>query len=110
MAKVVLCIGHDLLEDPHTAVIEKHIKALDSKARFVRLDPMCDSNFIEINTRGKTSENTTPSCLVIVDGERIPAESITTVWFCWNLAGYKGDSLRGKLKWTNFPHLLCFKL
>ena len=100
MAKVILAIGHDLLEDPHVAVIEKHMKAMDSMARLVRLDPMCDSNFIEINTRGNTSENTTstPRCFVIVGGERIPAESITTVWFLWHLVGSKGDSLRGELK------------
>ena len=103
MAKIILCLGNEISEDPHIDKIEKLVKALDSDAKVVRLDPVIDSNFIEVNI-ANTSKKTPPSCFVIVAGERIPAESITTVWFLWHLVGSKGDSLRGELKWTNFPH------
>jgi len=43
---------------------------------------MLDGHFVEI-TAGNVSHST-PSCLFVVDGERIPADSITAVWYLWN--------------------------
>ena len=82
MANIILCIGNELSEDPHVFDVERKIKALDSEARLVSFAPMQDGHFIEI-TAGNISENT-PSCIFVVDGERIPAESITAVWWLWN--------------------------
>lgn len=81
MGKIILCIGNSVSYDCHIDSIEKHVKALDSEAKLVRLDVEVDSNFIEINTGGNPEKAT--SCFVIVDGERIPSESITSVWYFW---------------------------
>ena len=95
MAKIILCLGNEISEDPHIDKIEKLVKALDSDAKVVRLDPVIDSNFIEVNI-ANTSKKTPPSCFVIVDGERIPAESITSVWYCWNPVGQRAETLQGR--------------
>ncbi|KAK2572811.1 hypothetical protein P5673_001800 [Acropora cervicornis] len=81
MGKIILCIGNSVSYDCHIDSIEKHVKALDSEAKLVRLDIEVDSNFIQINTGGNPEKAT--SCFVIVDGERIPSESITSVWYFW---------------------------
>lgn len=100
MAKIILCLANEISDDPHINAIEKHVKALDSEARVVRLDPVSDSNFIEVNI-ANTSKKTPPSCFVIVDGERISAESITSVWYGWNPVGQRADTLQGRFLGIN---------
>ena len=88
MANIILCIGS--VEDPHIQEVDKHVKLLDSKARMVLFNPLCGGHYIEI-TAGNTSE-LSPSCVVIVDGgERIPAESISSVWYRWKPAVLSAD-------------------
>ena len=87
MANVILCIGS--AEDPHIQVVEKNVKSLDNEARVVLFNPLCGDHFIEI-TVGNTSEDSS-SCLIVVDGERIPAESIKSVWYRWKPAVLSSD-------------------
>lgn len=82
MANTILCIGS--AEDPHIQEVDKHVKSLDSEARVVLFNPLIGNHFIEITT-GKISEHTT-GCVVVVDGERIPGESIGSVWYRWKPA------------------------
>lgn len=93
MGKIILCVGNKLTDDPHVHFVAEKVKALDSEARVVLLDADLDSNHIEINT-GRTSKDAT-SVFVIVDGERIPAESITTVWYAWNPHPPETSNLQG---------------
>ena len=93
MGKIILCIGNSVSYDCHIDSIEKHVKALDSEAKLLRLDVEVDSNFIEINTGGNPEKAT--SCFVIVDGERIPSESITSVWYFWMPCYPETDNLLG---------------
>ena len=87
MANTILCIGS--AEDPHIQVVGKHVKELDSEARLVLFNPLCGSHFIEI-TAGNLSE-LSPSCTIVVDGERITAESIKSVWYRWKPAVLSAD-------------------
>jgi len=92
MANIILCIGKP--GGPHTREVEKQVKSLDSAARLVHFYPLCGKHFIEI-TAGKISEHS-PSCLVVVDGERIPAESIKSVCYRWGPElPSKDDDLQG---------------
>jgi len=81
MKKTILCIRTADFEDPHVEEVGKHIKALDSEARLVTFVPLQDGHFIEITT-GNVFEPD-PTCLFVVDGKRIPAKSITSVWYRW---------------------------
>ena len=93
MANIILCIGKP--GGPHTREVEKQVKSLDSAARLVHFYPLCGKHFIEI-TAGKISEHS-PSCLVVVDGERIPAESIKSVCYRWGPElPSKDDDLQGE--------------
>lgn len=87
MANTILCIGS--AEDPHVQEVDKHVKAMDSKSRVVLFNPLCGSHFIEI-TAGNLSE-LHPSCTVVVDGERIAADSIGSVWYRWKPAVLSAD-------------------
>lgn len=53
-------------------------KSLDSEARVLLFDPLCGDHYIEIST-SKLSH----SCLIAVEGERIAAESIRSIWNRW---------------------------
>ena len=80
MAKTILCIrslDDDL--DPHIQAVLEQVKLLDNEAKFVCLNPYSRGHYIEI-TAGKDSE-LSPSCVIVVDGDRIPAQSITSVWY-----------------------------
>ena len=87
MANTILCIGS--AEDPHIQEVDKHVKAMDSEARVVLFNPLCGSHFIEISA-GNLSEQS-PSCTIVVDGERITAESIRSVWYRWKPAVLSAD-------------------
>ena len=92
MANTILIIG--LLGDPHIDEIEKQITALDCKATVVLFNPFLDGHFIEINA-GNVSELSS-SCLFVVDGQRIAAKSIKSVWY--NLKPRMPDEdLQGKV-------------
>lgn len=104
MGKIILCIGNAVSYDCHIDRIEKHVKALDSEAKLVRLDVEVDSNFIEINTGGNPEKAT--SCFVIADGERIPSESITSVWYCWIPYYPETDDLQGKFVFYSYCRFL----
>ena len=94
MANTILCIGS--AEDPHIQEVDKHVKSLDSEARVVLFNPLIGSHFIEITT-GNISEHTT-GCVVVVDGERIPAESIRSVWYRWKPAVLSAnEDLQGRV-------------
>ena len=94
MANTILCIGS--AEDPHIQEVDKHVKSLDSAARVVLFNPLIGSHFIEITT-GNISEYTT-GCVVIVDDERIPAESIRSVWYRWKPAVLSAnEDLQGRV-------------
>ena len=82
MANTILCIGS--AEDPHIQEVDKHVKAMDSKARVVLFNPLCGRHFIEI-TAGNRSEPYS-SCTVVVDGDRIAADAIRSVWYRWKPA------------------------
>ena len=76
MVNTVLCVGHP--KNPHIQEVVKEIKALDSEAKVMIFNHEDgDSNLIEL-TGGNLPE---PGCVLIANGERIPAESITSVWF-----------------------------
>ena len=87
MANTILCIGS--AEDPHIQEVDKHVKAMDNKARVVLLNPLCGSHFIEI-TVGNHSELCS-NCTVVVDGERIAADAIRSVWYRWKPAVVSAD-------------------
>ena len=92
MANTILIIG--LLGDPHIDEVEKQITALDCKATVVLFNPFLDGHFIEINA-GNVSELSS-SCLFVVDGQRIAANSIKSVWY--NLKPRMPDEdLQGKV-------------
>lgn len=76
MANTILCIGS--AEDPHIQEVDKLVKSLDSEARVLLFDPLCGDHYIEIST-SKLSH----SCFIVVEGERIAAESIRSVWNRW---------------------------
>lgn len=76
MVNTVLCVGQP--ENPHVQEVVKEIKALDSEAKVVIFNHLAgDSNFIELSG-GNLPE---PGCVLIANGERIPGDSITSVWF-----------------------------
>ena len=77
MANTILLIG--LEEDAHTQEVQKQIKSLDSEVKVVLFNPHSDGHFIEI-TAGNVSE-LSPGCVIVVNGERIPAKSIKSVWY-----------------------------
>ena len=77
MRNTILCIGHP--ENPHILEVEKYVKLLDKEAEWVVFQPDFDGHFIEI-TAGNVS-GFTSNCVFVVNGERIPAESITSVWY-----------------------------
>lgn len=108
MANTILCIGS--AEDPHIQEVDKHVKSLDNVARVVLFNPLRQGHFIEI-TAGNISE-LSPSCVVVVDGERIPAESIKSVWYRWKPAVLSADEdLQGKLLTRSaFNHISMFQL
>ena len=83
----MLCIGS--AENPHIQVVDKNVKSLDNEARIVLFNPVCGDHFIEI-TVGNAFEGSS-SCLIVVDGERIPAESIKSVWYRWKPAVLSAD-------------------
>lgn len=87
MASTILIIGSE--EDPHVKEVDKQLKAIDNETRVVIFNPGCDSHFIEI-TAGKFQE-LTPSCTIVVDGERIAAEAIRSVWYRWKPAVLSGN-------------------
>ena len=80
MATVILFFGSP--EDPHLLEVEKQIKALDNQAKVVLFDPLCGKHFIEI-TVGSPQELRS-RCFLVVDDQRISAESIKSVWYRWN--------------------------
>ena len=96
MAKTILCIrslDDDL--DPHIQAVLEQVKLLDNEAKFVCLNPYSRGHYIEI-TAGKDSE-LSPSCVIVVDGDRIPAQSITSVWYRMKPVILKGDEdLQGR--------------
>ena len=96
MAKTILCIrslDDDL--DPHIQAVLEQVKILDNEAKFVCLNPYSRGHYIEI-TAGKDSE-LSPSCVIVVDGERIPVQSITSVWYRMKPVILKGDEdLQGR--------------
>ena len=96
MAKTILCIrslDDDL--DPHIQAVLEQVKLLDNEAKFVCLNPHSRGHYIEI-TAGKDSE-LSPSCVIVVDGDRIPAQSITSVWYRMKPVILKGDEdLQGR--------------
>jgi len=110
MANIILGIGSE--EDPHIQEVSKHVKSLDSEARVVLFNPLCGGHFIEI-TAGNVSERS-PSCLVVVDGERIPADAIKSVWYRWKPAFLSADEdLQGRILRVMFKFLsviLCLLL
>lgn len=69
--------------DPHAEDIEKYVKSLNSEARFVHFYPVTEGYFIEINADNNSEEG--PECVIVADGERIPAESINSVWYRWGV-------------------------
>lgn len=87
MANTILCIGS--AEDPHIQEVDEHVKAMDSKARVLLFNPLCGSHFIEI-TAGNRSEPYS-SCTVVVDGDRIAADAIRSVWYRWKPAVLSAD-------------------
>ncbi|XP_073252135.1 uncharacterized protein [Porites lutea] len=87
MATIILCIGS--AEDPHIQEVEKNVKLLDNEARIVLFNPLCGGHFIEITV--DSSCELSSSCLIVVDGERIPAESIKSVWYRWKPAVLSAD-------------------
>lgn len=89
MANTILCIGS--AEDPHIQEVDKHVKAMDRKARVVLFNPLCGSHFIEITTGNHRSDELCSSCTVVVDGERIAADSIRSVWYRWKPAVLSAD-------------------
>ena len=80
MANVILLIGSD--EDPHIVEVEKHIKALDNQARVKLFNPLCGSHCIQIAFGNHAQASS--SCTIVVDDERISADSIKSVWYRWN--------------------------
>ena len=115
MAKTILCIrslDDDL--DPHIQAVLEQVKLLDNEAKFVCLNPYSRGHYIEI-TAGKDSE-LSPSCVIVVDGDRIPAQSITSVWYRMKPVILKGDEdLQGRsFIFKNFQGFLfcccCFFL
>ena len=104
MANTILVIG--LLGDPHIDEVEKHITALDCKATVVLFNPFLDGYFIEINA-GNVSELTS-SCLFVVDGQRIAAESIRSVWYNLKprMTRMLDEDLQGKV-FSNMLELFC---
>lgn len=62
---------------------------MDSKARVVLFNPLCGNHFIEI-TAGNLSELCS-SCTVVVDCERIGADSIRSVWYRWKPSVLSAD-------------------
>ena len=96
MAKTILCIrslDDDL--DPHIQAVLEQVKLLDNEAKFVCLNPYSRGHYIEI-TAGKDSE-LSPSCIIVVDGDRIPAQSITSVWYRMKPVILKSDEdLQGR--------------
>ena len=87
MANTILCIGS--AEDPHIQEVDKHVKAMDSKARVVLFNPLCGSHFIEITAGNRTEPYS--SCTVVVDGDRITADAIRSVWYRWKPAVLSAD-------------------
>ncbi|KAK3744585.1 hypothetical protein QZH41_016105, partial [Actinostola sp. cb2023] len=86
---IILCIGNE--KDPHIQEVEKHVKTLDNGARVVLFDPLCGSHFIEITAGSTVSAEISSCCLLVVDGENIPAESIKSVWYRWKPAVLSAD-------------------
>ena len=84
MANTILFIGGT--EDPHIQEVDKHIKTMDSEAKVVLFNPGCGSHSIEI-AAGKLG----PNCTIVVDDERITAESVRSVWYRWAPAVFKAD-------------------
>ena len=106
MRNTILCIGHP--ENPHVLEVEKYVKLLDKEAKWVVFQPDFDGHFIEI-TAGNVS-GFTSNCVFVVNGERIPAESITSVWDYlkpWNTP--ENQDLQGKslTKCWNFYTDIC---
>lgn len=105
MATIILCIGS--AEDPHIQEVEKNVKLLDNEARIVLFNPLCGSHFIEITV--DSSCELSSSCLIVVDGERIPAESIKSVWYRWKPAVLSADEdLQGMDLAKNFDSILLY--
>lgn len=82
MANTILCIGS--AEDTHIQEVDKQVKSLDSEARVVLFNPF--HHYIEIST-----SDLSPSCVIVVDGERIAADSIRSVWYRWKPAVLSAD-------------------
>ena len=105
MATIILCIGS--AEDPHIQEVEKNVKLLDNEARTVLFNPLGGGHFIEITV--DSSCEVSSSCLIVVDGERIPAESIKSVWYRWKPAVVSADEdLQGMDLAKNFDSILLY--
>ena len=105
MATIILCIGS--AEDSHIQEVEKNVKLLDNDARIVLFNPLCGGHFIEITV--DSSCELSSSCLIVVDGERIPAESIKSVWYRWKPAVLSADEdLQGMDLAKNFASIFLY--
>lgn len=96
-SKTILCIGSP--QNLHIQEVEKHIKALDKQAKMVIFNLERESDvIIEINTDGNEPSN---SCAFMINGERILAEEITSVWFYPRpLEPPEREDVQGKLPWS----------
>ena len=105
MATIILCIGS--AEDPHIQEVETNVKLLDNEARTVLFNPLGGGHFIEITV--DSSCEVSSSCLIVVDGERIPAESIKSVWYRWKPAVVSADEdLQGMDLAKNFASVIFY--
>lgn len=89
--------------DPHAEEIEKYVKSLNSEARFVHFYPVTEGYFVEINVDNNSEEG--PECVIVADGERIPAGSINSVWYRWGVGCRKiseDEDLHSKAFVDNF--------
>ena len=76
-SKTILCIGSP--ENLHIQEVQKHVKELDKEAKMVIFNLERESDvIIEITTDGNEPSN---NCTFIINGERILAKEITSVWF-----------------------------
>ncbi|XP_067042419.1 uncharacterized protein [Acropora muricata] len=76
-SKTILCIGSP--ENLHIQEVQKHAKELDKEAKMVIFNLERESDvIIEITTDGNEPSN---NCTFIINGERMLAKEITSVWF-----------------------------
>ena len=95
--KTILCIRSlEDDKDPHVQAVSEQVQLLDNEARFVCFNPHSEGHFIEITAEEADCELSS-CCVIVVDGERIPAESITSVWYRIKPLALSGDEdLQGR--------------